>query len=171
MTAIQLANRQICKLKESSKEYAGAGATIVGVLIEGSRAAVGNVGDSRVYLMRNGSLKQITIDDTWVGQLVRGGALTEAQAKSHSMRHVVTQAVGADLIEVHTYEQELQDGDVLLMTTDGVHGVLEHSTLCSILAGHRNLEECTRRLIGAALDNGGPDNASCILLRYRQDGN
>jgi serine/threonine protein phosphatase PrpC len=170
MTAIQLANRQLCKLKAESKDHAGAGSTLVGVLVEDSHAAVGNVGDSRVYLLRHGMLRQLSIDDTWVGQLVRGGAITEAQARYHSMRHVVTQAVGLETIEVHTCEEQLQDGDLILLTTDGIHGVLEHAVLCSILANCRSLEDGVKRLIEAALDQGGPDNASCILVRYNRDG-
>jgi protein phosphatase len=171
MTAIQLANRQLCKFKASSPDHAGAGSTLVGVLVEADRATVGNVGDSRVYLLRAGALRQLSIDDTWVGQLVRGGAITEAQARNHSMRHVVTQAVGVETIEVHTCEEQLQDGDLLLLTTDGIHGVLEHAVLCSILANCRSLEDGVKRLIEAALDQGGPDNASCILVRYNRDGN
>ncbi|MGH9558920.1 MAG: PP2C family protein-serine/threonine phosphatase [Bryobacteraceae bacterium] len=170
-TAIQLANRQICRLKMSSPELSSAGTTLVGVMINGSRAAIGNVGDSRVYLLRGGMLEQLTVDDTWVGQLIRGGALTEAQAKTHAMKNVVTQAMGLDSIDVHSCERELQDGDVLLLTTDGVHGVLEHSAMCSILSGCRSLDEGARRMIQAALDQGGPDNASCILLRYSEDRN
>ena len=139
--------------------------------MEGSRATVGNVGDSRVYLLRHGDLRQLTIDDTWVGQLVRGGAITEAQARNHSMRHVVTQAVGVETIEVHTCEEELEDEDLILLTTDGVHGVLEHAVVCSILANCRSLEDGVKRLIEAALDQGGPDNASCILARYNRDNN
>jgi serine/threonine protein phosphatase PrpC len=169
MTAIQLANRQLCKLKASSPDHANAGTTLVGALVEGSRVTIGNVGDSRLYFMRDGMLRQLTVDDTWVGQLIRGGAITEAQAKSHSMRHVVTQAVGLESIDVHTCEQDLSDGDLLLLTTDGVHGVVEHAVLCSILANCRSLEDGARRLIEAALDQGGPDNASCILIRYGQD--
>jgi PPM family protein phosphatase len=139
--------------------------------VEGSRATIGNVGDSRVYLLRHGVLRQLTIDDTWVGQLVRGGAITEAQARTHSMRHVVTQAVGVETIEVHTCEEELEDEDLLLLTTDGVHGVLEHAVVCSILANCRSLEDGGKRLIEAALDQGGPDNASCILVKYSRDDN
>ena len=168
MTAIQLANQQLCRLKATSPEHAGSGSTIVGVLIEGARAAVGNVGDSRVYLMRQGALTQLTIDDTWVGQLVRGGAITEAQARSHSMRHVVTQAVGLESIEVHCSEEQLVDGDLLLLTTDGVHGIVEPDVLGSILTNCRSLEEGAKQLIEAALDGGGPDNASCILLKYSE---
>ncbi len=168
MTAMQLANRQLRKLKATSPEHASAGSTIVAVLIDGGRATVGNVGDSRVYLMRQGVLKQLTIDDTWVGQLVRGGAITEAQARTHSMRHVVTQV---ETIEVHTCEEALEDEDLMLLTSDGVHGVLEDAVVCSILANCRSLEDGGKRLIEAALDQGGPDNASCILLKYSQDKN
>ena len=171
MTAIQLANRQLCKLKTTSPDHAGAGSTLVGVLVDGARASVGNVGDSRVYLLRGGVLKQLSVDDTWVGQLVRGGAITEAQAKNHSMRHVVTQAVGVETIEVHAGEEQLQHEDLMLLTTDGVHGVIEHAVVCSILANCRSLEDGARRLIEAALDQGGPDNASCIVLKYMQDQN
>lgn len=168
-TAIQLANRQICKLRTASPDHASAGTTLVGVMIDGSRAAIGNVGDSRVYLLRNGVLEQLTIDDTWVGQLIRGGALTEAQAKTHAMKNVVTQAMGLETIEVHICELDLEHGDLLLLTTDGVHGVLEHSAMCSMLSACRNLEDGAKRMIEAALDQGGPDNASCILLRYSRD--
>ena len=171
MTAIQLANRQLCKLKASSPDHADAGTTLVGVLVEGQRATIGNVGDSRVYLMRDGVMKQLTVDDTWVGQLIRGGAITEAQAKNHAMRHVVTQAVGLETIEVHSCEEDLRNGDLLLLTTDGVHGVVEHAVLCSILANCRSLEDGGKRLIEAALDQGGPDNASCVLVRYGADSN
>jgi len=111
------------------------------------------------------------VDDTWVGQLVRGGAITEAQAKNHSMRHVVTQAVGVETIEVHACEEQLEHEDLMLLTTDGVHGVIEHAVVCSILANCRSLEDGARRLIEAALDQGVPDNASCVLLKYIQDQN
>lgn len=171
MTAIQLANRQLCRLKATSPDHASAGSTLVGVLVDGERATVGNVGDSRTYLLRGGVLRQLSIDDTWVGQLVRGGAITEAQARNHSMRHVVTQAVGVESIEVHACEEQLEHDDIMLLTTDGIHGVIEHAVLCSILANCRTLEEGARRLVEAALDQGGPDNASCILLRYTRDGN
>jgi len=171
MTAIQLANRQLCNLKATSPDHAGAGSTLAGVLVDGARASVGNVGDSRVYILRQGGLKQLTIDDTWVGQLVRGGAITEAQAKNHSMRHVVTQAVGVDSIEVHACEEQLQHDDLVLLTSDGIHGVIEHAVICSILANCRTLEDGARRLVEAALDQGGPDNASCVLLKYTRDQN
>jgi protein phosphatase len=171
MTAVQAANRKLCDLKAASAEYSAAGTTLVAVLVEGAQAAICNVGDSRVYLLRGGDLKQLTVDDTWVGQLVRGGAITEAQARTHSLRNIVTQAVGADAIEVHTCEEQLEDGDLLLLTSDGVHGVLDDSQIRSILTEGPGVEDGARRLIAAALERGGPDNTSCILFRYRRGGN
>ena len=169
MTAIQLANRQLCNLKATSPDHAGSGSTVVGVLIDGAQASIANVGDSRTYLLRDGALRQLSVDDTWVGQLVRGGAITEAQARNHSMRHVVTQAVGLETIEVHASEERLLPGDLLLLTSDGIHGVVENAAICSILADRRSLEDGAQRLVNAALEQGGPDNASCILLRYSQE--
>ncbi len=168
-TAIQLANRQIRHFQAASPEHSNAATTIVGVLVDEALATVGNVGDSRLYLMRGGVLSQLTVDDTWVGQLVRGGALTEAQARNHSMRNVVTQTMGLDSIDVHICEHDLEHGDMLLLTTDGIHGVLEHSAMCSILAACRSLDDGAKRMIEAALDQGGPDNASCILLGYSRN--
>lgn len=171
VTAIQLANRQVWRMTEESPMYAGMGTTVVAVIVNGHRASVANVGDSRAYLMRKGDLQPITRDDTWVNDLVRTGALTEEQAKTHSMQHVLTQAVGAaNPVEVHTSERELEDGDLILLTCDGVHGVVEHAEMRSILYSAGSLEDTVRKLIDAALRNGGPDNASCVLLRYRQGG-
>lgn len=170
ITAIQLANRQVWKRTEQSPECAGMGTTMVAIIVSGDHAAIANVGDSRVYLMRNGDLTQLTIDDTWVENLIRSGALTEMQAKTHSMRHVLTQAVGShDRVDVHTREETLQSGDMLLMTTDGVHGVVEHAALRSMLFGCRSVEETAKQVIQAARANGAPDNASCILLRYNSE--
>ena len=167
VTAIQLANRQVWRRTEESPECAGMGTTMVAVVVNNDRAAIGSVGDSRVYLLRDGELTQLTMDDTWVGNLIRTGALTEAQAKTHSMRHVLTQAIGShDLVEVHTCEHVFSDGDMLLLTSDGIHGVVEHSTLRSMLYASRSVEETVKQVVEAAKANGGPDNASCILLKY-----
>jgi len=167
VTAVQLANRQVWKRTEESPECAGMGTTMVAIIVSDDRAAIANVGDSRVYLLRNGELTQLTVDDTWVENLIRSGALTEVQAKTHSMRHVLTQAIGShDRVDVHTREETLEPGDMLLMTTDGIHGVVEHAALRSMLFACRNVEETVKQVVQAARANGAPDNASCILLRY-----
>jgi protein phosphatase len=169
-TAMQLANRQVWRSAEESPDRAGMGTTLVGVIINEDHAAIGNVGDSRLYLLRGGELKQLSTDDSWVANMVRSGAMDEKQAKEHSMRNVLTQAIGShSIIEAHTLETTLQDGDMLLLSCDGVHGVVDEAVMRSILFSMRELDRAANSLIQAAKANGAPDNASCILLRYQAD--
>ncbi len=96
VTAILLANRRVWKRSEEAPEYAGMGTTIVAALLNGSQAAIASVGDSRLYLFRSGALQPLTIDDTWVGAMVRQGTLDPSEVAQHPMRNVLTQAAGAD---------------------------------------------------------------------------
>lgn len=169
-TAIQLANRQVWKSAEESPDRAGMGTTIAAAIIHEDHAAIGNVGDSRVYLLRGGELRQISTDDSWVANMVRSGAMDEKQAREHSMRNVLTQAVGShSIVEAHTLEMKLSDGDVLMLTCDGVHGVVDEAVMRSILFSTAEVDRAANLLIQAAKTNGAPDNASCILLRYEAD--
>ena len=88
------------------------------------------------------------------------------------MRNVITQAIGSHKdLDVHTSDLQLETGDMLMITSDGVHGVVEHAALRSILYSCRNAEAATKQIIEAARANGAPDNASCILIRYSADSN
>jgi serine/threonine protein phosphatase PrpC len=170
VTAVQLANRQIWKTMQTRPECAGMGATIVTVAFRDDRSTIGNVGDSRAYLLRAGQMSQLTRDDSWVGDLVRSGAVTEQAARSHAMRHVLTQAVGSHKdLDVHTSEHQMMDGDVMLLTSDGVHGVMEPATMADILGAHSDPRVAAEKLVLAVRENGAPDNATCIVLRYRRE--
>ena len=171
ITAIQLANRHVWSRSGEASEYAGMGTTIAAVLVTGNKATVASVGDSRVYLFRAGVLQPLTMDDTWVGAMVRQGSLDPSQVSQHPMRNVLTQAAGArETVDVQIFEETLLDGDLLLMSSDGLHGVVEEEQIRSILASAAGngdaLAESAAGLIQAAIDRGGPDNVSCILLRY-----
>ncbi|MBI3667320.1 MAG: serine/threonine-protein phosphatase [Acidobacteria bacterium] len=166
-TAIQLANRQVWKRSEQSPEYAGMGTTVAAVLVREDKAAIGSVGDSRVYLSRNGELKQLTRDDTWVGAMIRQGTLNPEEALRHPMRNVLTQATGSrETIDVQTMEYPLCYQDLLLLSSDGLHGVVDEAAVRSIVAAGGALERMAARLVEAARGNGAPDNVSCILVRY-----
>ncbi len=168
VNAIQLANRQIWSAVKERPEWAGMGSTLIAVTVEEERSVIGSVGDSRVYLLRDGQMRQMSVDDSWVGDLVRSGALTEQAARSHPQRNVLTQAVGADCdLNVHTCQQSLLDGDTLLLATDGIYGVVEAATIRSILYSYPDVKAATEQLVRAAREAGAPDNASCIVLRYR----
>jgi serine/threonine protein phosphatase PrpC len=170
-TAIQLANRQVWQTSEDTPEYSGMGTTIAAVLATGDRATIASVGDSRVYLYRNAALEPLTIDDTWVVAMMREGSLNSLEAAHHPLRNVLTQAAGArERIEVHLREHSFRDGDLLMLSTDGLHGVIDESSIGEILGSATNspvkLDQAAALLLEAALALGAPDNVSCILLHY-----
>lgn len=169
-TAINMANRLVWREVENTPAYAGMGTTIVAAIVNEDRVAIGSVGDSRAYLIRDGQMRQLTVDDSWVANLIREGAISEEQAMSHAKRNVLTQAVGShQQLDVHTLEETLQGGDILALMSDGVYGVIESAALRSILFSCPDLRTSVRQVIEAARQQGAPDNASCIVLRYNSE--
>lgn len=166
VTGIRLTNRQVWKRAEEKPECTGMGTTVAAMLVTESRAAVGNVGDSRVYLLRGGEWKQLTIDDTWISEVLRHGP-GQTELLNHPMRNVLTQAAGSQHdVNVHACEFELRDRDLLVMSSDGLHGVVPDSRMRELISADAPLEEIGERLLEAARAEGGPDNVSVILLRY-----
>jgi protein phosphatase len=170
-TAIHLANRRVFRAAESSDDYSGMGTTIVGLLVDGARAAIGYVGDSRLYLLANGSLQQLTSDDSWAAAiLAHDTALSPEQLARHPMRNVLTNALGArDEVEVHVGERTLKSGDMLLLCTDGLHGVLDAKQLQHILQSAGSVEQAARTLVDAAMNAGSRDNVTALVMRYDAD--
>jgi len=122
VTAIQLANRQVWRQSEQAPEYAGMGTTIAAVIRTGHRMTVGNVGDSRVYLYHEGSLRQITVDDTWM-QAIAGLGVQIDKGK-YPLRNFLTQSAGSkDVIEVHLAEVDPAPNDMVMICSDGLHGL------------------------------------------------
>ena len=174
ITAIMLANRRVWKRSEDMPAYAGMGTTVVAALVSGDKASIASVGDSRLYLFRDGELQALTADDTWVGAMVRQGTLDPSEVSQHPMRNVLTQAAGArENVEVQILEHALVGRDVLMMSSDGLHGVVREAEIRSILRDGLDapdgLERSASRLIQAARSLGAPDNVSCVLLRYSED--
>ena len=166
-TAIRLANRQVWKRAEEKPEYAGMGTTIAALLAHDGHVAVANVGDSRVYLFRDSTLQQLTTDDTWINAVLQRGA-SEVQMRNHPMRNVLTQAAGSQHdIQVHNVDIATHDGDLMLISSDGLHGVVSDADIQSMIAAGDSLENLAQRLLDAAFEQGAPDNVSCVLLSFR----
>ena len=166
MTATRLANRQIWRRAEQDLQCAGMGTTIVAVLLDGDRLVMANVGDSRMYRLRKGVFEQFSTDDSMVGNMLRKGLLTVEEARKHPMKNILTQAAGSqESIEAHLLDDTMLPGDVLLMCTDGVHGVVPDAALQSLLERNHGLEQATAAIVEAARGAGGPDNLSVLLLR------
>jgi protein phosphatase len=167
-TAIKLANRRVFKTGESRDEYSGMGTTAVVALFEAERMTYAGVGDSRVYTFLDGHLQQLTQDDSWAARtrsLVPDGA--EAAGRN-PMKHVLTNVIGAreELTSIEVRERSLQDGELILACTDGIHGPVDDATMELILAAHHDLASAVEQLMQAALQRGGRDNLTVVLARY-----
>jgi protein phosphatase len=167
VTAIKLANRRVWRESESATEYTGMGSTIVAAYIAADKAIIGSVGDSRVYHYRGGTLTLMTRDDSLIARLVESGAITLAEAASHPMKSVLTEAAGAkDTINVQVHEVKLIGGDRLILTSDGVHGVVDDTSLRRILDDRGKVPNTVEKIIAEARERGGPDNISCVIVEY-----
>jgi serine/threonine protein phosphatase PrpC len=166
-TAVHLANRRIFRTAESNDDYNGMGTTIVGALVNGSRMAVAHVGDSRLYVIRKGRIRQITADDSWAATiLAQDPRLNPSDLVTHPMRNVLTNVLGArDQVDVHVSEHDLEPGDVVLLCSDGLHGVLDDTTLAQIATNQHDIKVATRLMVDSALDGGSRDNVTALLLR------
>jgi len=136
---------------------------------------IAHVGDSRAYLYRAGELRQVTDDHSLVGELVRRGEITPAQAERHPQRSVITRALGADGgVEVDVIRVPAEPDDVLLLCSDGLSGMVPDPELARILGHAASLDEAARELVRAANAAGGEDNSTAVLLRIgvrgEQDG-
>lgn len=166
-TGVRLANRQVWRRAEQSLEYAGMGATVAAVLLGDGRIVTANVGDSRVYRSRKGRMEQISTDDTIIASMLQKGLLSREEAVTHPMRNVVTQAAGSqENVEVHLAEDTIESGDAILLCTDGLYSVVPEADIEALLASGETAEACVAQLVSAAIDAGGPDNVSVIVLRY-----
>ncbi len=167
--AVRTANRDILQQASQNPDLHGMGTTVVAVLLDVPLAHIASVGDSRAYLYRSGELRRITSDQTWVNEIGRSLGLTEEQIHSHPFRNVLTMAVGArERIEVHGHELRLEPQDVLLLSSDGLHGVIQDAGVAEVLAGNGSLTEKARRLVEQARLQGGPDNITAVLLRHAE---
>jgi PPM family protein phosphatase len=165
--AIQLANRRVFAAAESEGDYSGMGTTVVGALRTGTSLAAGHVGDSRAYLLRDGTLTALTEDDSWVATvLAHDPGADQAALAHHPMRHVLTSVLGArEDVSVHLEEHTLAAGDLVLLSSDGLHGLVEAEALTDLLAAGGPLSSIAGALVQAALDRGGHDNITAVLVR------
>jgi len=163
--SFRLANRRLGAAMAADESLRGMATTAAAVLLTPRAFVVAHVGDSRVYLWRDGHLKQLTQDHSWVSEQVRMGMLSAADARRHPWRNVVTRAIaGGDDPDVEMMELTLAVGDRVLLCSDGLSAVVPHERLEAIFAEGRSLDETCHKLIDAANDAGGPDNITAVAL-------
>ena len=169
LSAIEKANKVILEEARQNPDLHGMGTTLVAALDRSDSFTIASVGDSRAYLWSNGELRSITEDQTWVQEVGRPLGLDEATLQRHPLRHVLTMALGvAEALDVRLYDVATKPGAYLLLSSDGLHGVVAEDDLRRILgdkaADANTLEEKCLHLIEAARGAGGPDNITAVLI-------
>jgi PPM family protein phosphatase len=168
-TAIRVADEEIIRISRRRHDALPMGTTVVAARINGNRFEVAWVGDSRVYLWRDNQLVQLSQDHSYVQELIANGAITHEQARSHPHRNVVTQALGVTdprNLNVETMTGELRPGMQLLLCSDGLTEEVEDRNIAKVLSHNDcSAQECVDELVAAALDGGGSDNVTVVLVR------
>ena len=168
LMAVEEANRRVLAAAHSDPGLEGMGTTLVAALDLAEGFSIASVGDSRAYVLDSNGMRVITDDQTWVNEVGRPLGLDEESLRNHPMRHVLTMAIGASApLTVNYYSVPLETGALVLLCSDGLHGVLELAQMEQILERGRNgaLEESCHELIAAAKAAGGPDNVTVVLVR------
>ena len=164
--AVQKANRAVLKKAAEKPEYAGMGTTIVAAVIDGNTLYVANVGDSRLYLIDDDRIDQITLDHSLVAAMVRSGRISPEQMRNHPEKNIITRAVGGEEnVEVDFFDVGLHKGDVVLLCSDGLTNMVEDEQIFRIVRREKTLRDAGQKLISAANSAGGRDNISVVLAR------
>jgi serine/threonine protein phosphatase PrpC len=162
--AIRVANTAIYEHAHEHLAHSGMGTTCVATVLLGGRGYFVNIGDSRGYIVRDGRMRQVTHDHSWVAEQVRAGVLTEDQARTHTHRNVITRSLGTQPeVAADLFIETIHPGDRILLCSDGLHGYVPEAEIKSIVLEHEP-ETGVRQLIDMANANGGPDNITAILV-------
>jgi len=168
--AIRRANASIYQRAAENMLRTGMGTTCVAAVLRGNMAYVVNVGDSRAYLLHGSQVKQISQDHSWVAEQVRAGLLTEDQARTHAQRNVITRCLGTQAeVDIDVFQEELNDGDSLVLCSDGLSGLISDEELRRIVDQYLP-QESVYHLVERANLNGGPDNITAIVVRIHEVG-
>ena len=165
--ALTQANREVFRTSMERVDCAGMGTTMTAALVEAEHVAYASVGDSRLYALKNGALQQMTRDDSLMGALIDVAGIDPAKLEHHPMRHLLTSVVGRKAeLDVTVSDLTLADGQMLLLSTDGIHGVLSAESMAAILRTDPDLDRTAQLLITAALGADSKDNVTVVVARY-----
>ena len=168
---VHAANARIHEVSQEDRALHGMGTTLTAAYLDGDELALAHVGDSRAYLLRDGELTRLTRDHTLVEELVRRGELTEQEAAEHPQRSIITRALGPEPdVDVDLQTHEAQAGDVVLLCSDGLTGMIGEDEVEEILGRASGLADAGRQLVHAANEAGGRDNITVVLFRVAEVG-
>jgi len=169
--AVGTANARVYELGRSNEELNGMGTTLTAALEVAGHVVLGQIGDSRAYLVREGEIGQLTRDQSLVARMVGKGDLTEEEARYHPQRNILLQAVGVESkVEVALRTVNLQPYDVLLLCSDGLHNQISPEEMLEIMANIQDKRDVCSTFIELANERGGPDNITALLIQYLTEG-
>lgn len=158
-------NKLIYNMAKSDPKYSGMGTTLSLVYRYEDSLLIGNVGDSRVYAISDSNIRQITVDDTYVNKLIEIGEITEDEASKHPKRNVITNAIGTDQnIEINIVEYKITSDEYVLICSDGLTDMVGDKEIYNIFKSNFTLEDIKTKLLNRALDSGGRDNITFIII-------
>jgi len=166
--AMRVTNNELYQEAQSNATQHGMGTTMTAAVIVDDHLTVAHVGDSRLYLIRDGKIELVTHDHSWVAEQMRAGVLTRQQAESHPQRNVITRALAAGPdVRVDAFERDLQAGDIVVFCSDGLTTEVEEAQIAEVATNAATVRAGVQRLIQLANDNGGEDNVSVGIVRVR----
>jgi protein phosphatase len=170
VAALRTASQRIAEVTRADPETQGMGSTVTAMLLHGTSLTIAHIGDSRGYLLRDGVLRQVTRDDTFVQELVDHGGLTPQEARRHPQRSLVTRVVQGVPVEPATAVLEVAPGDRLLLCSDGLSDVVEDELIAQVLGTYPDREECAGQLVKLAHQAGAPDNVTLVVADVAETG-
>ncbi len=163
--AFRLANRRVFALATQSEGRRGMGTTLTCLAMLGGRGYLGHVGDSRAFLVRGDTIYQLTKDHSWVEEQLEKGLLTEDEAQQHEWRNLITRALGTrQQVAPDLAELEVRRGDVYVLSTDGLHGLVEPEEILAEVKGTRDRQHVVEYLLARANERGGHDNITLVIV-------
>ncbi len=170
--AIELANEKIYEFASGRENYHGMGTTVVAMIASQELLIIGHIGDSRAYKISGDAITQLTEDHSLVYELVKNGQITPEEADHHPRRNWITRALGTEPgVEVDLYEYAWREGETVLICSDGLSGLVDANEIWKIIRNNPELDTAAERLIARALDAGGDDNVTVVLLAHGHDAN
>ncbi|HEY5532533.1 MAG TPA: Stp1/IreP family PP2C-type Ser/Thr phosphatase, partial [Candidatus Anoxymicrobiaceae bacterium] len=167
--AVSSANASVHQKARSSAKYHSMGTTVTLLYREGDTAYIGNVGDSRTYLLRAGSLRRLTRDHSLVQALIDEGEITEEQARNHPQRNIIIRALGLEpQIDVDVVSVKIEPGDEFLLASDGLTGMVDDAGIAGVLVENSEPVAAARALVDLALAAGGNDNISVVVVSIKE---
>ena len=167
MSAYQSAHAAIQEFAREHPELTGMGTTCTSAVLQDGRMTYGHVGDSRLYLMRNGEITRVTRDQSYVQQMVESGVISAEEAKTHPSRNILTSALGSESTVQADFAEApipLQESDILLLCTDGLHGLVSDEEMLAVSSQSAPREAC-KKLVEMAKERGGYDNITVQIVR------